>query len=317
MLSVTILGTGGGMPIPERFLSSVVLKFMGRNILFDCGEGTQVAIRKFKTGFKVLDVICLTHGHGDHIFGLPGLLSTLANSERTEPVSIIGPTGIKKIINGMTAAVNKLPYSVQIKEVSCDTLPLIMGSERLEIVEDSDLGGKKPDLILSTLPLEHRVACIGYKLYVPRQPEFIPAKARAKNIPLNFWSSLQRGETIVAGEKVYRPDMVLGKERKGLKFSFITDSRPNDEIASFINNSDLLICEGTYASDEDLDKAIERKHMTFREAATLASYGKVKELWLTHYSPSIDKPSIFLENATSVFENTITAYDGLKKILSF
>ena len=114
MVDVVLLGCGGSMPTPERFLSSVVMMYKGNKILIDCGEGTQVSMRMCNTGFKTIDVICISHIHGDHIVGLPGLLGTIGNSGRTEPIVIIGPEGITKAVNGLKTIVEWLPYEINI-----------------------------------------------------------------------------------------------------------------------------------------------------------------------------------------------------------
>mgnify|MGYP001171380993 CR=1 FL=1 len=320
LLKVTLLGTGGGMPMPDRFLSSLLINYESRKILIDCGEGTQVAMRKFKTGFKTLDIICLTHSHGDHIFGLPGLLSTIGNSERTDPITIIGPIGIKKIIEGMLIAMPYLPFDINILECCTASLRLDISTENLIVRDTFSKDCDNADnagLILSILELDHSAPCLGYSFYLPRKPKFYPEKAIAAKIPVKFWSRLQKGETIVDGKKTYYPSMVLGKERKGIKLSYIVDTRPSKDIPSFIHQSDLFICEGTYGDNEDMEKALKNKHMTFAEAAQLASMGKIKELWLTHFSPAMDKPELYIDNAKNIFTKTVLGYDGLSKSIKY
>lgn len=320
LLKVTLLGTGGGMPMPDRFLSSLLINYESRKILIDCGEGTQVAMRKFKTGFKTLDIICLTHSHGDHIFGLPGLLSTIGNSERTDPITIIGPIGIKKIIEGMLIAMPYLPFDINILECCTASLRLDISAENLIVMDTFSKDCDNADnagLILSILELDHSAPCLGYSFYLPRKPKFYPEKAIAAKIPVKFWNRLQKGETIVDGKKTYYPSMVLGKERKGIKLSYIVDTRPSKDIPSFIHQSDLFICEGTYGDNEDMEKALNNKHMTFAEAAQLASMGKIKELWLTHFSPAMDKPELYIDNAKNIFTKTVLGYDGLSKSIKY
>lgn len=317
MLNITLLGSGGGMPMPGRFLSSMLIKYQSRKILIDCGEGTQVAMRSNKSGFKSLDIICLTHVHGDHIFGLPGLLSTIGNSDRTDPITIIGPTGIRKIIEGMILAIPFLPFDIDILEQPNSLLHLDIASQSLTVNENSIESRGDSGLILSTLELDHSSPCLGYSFYVPRKPKFFPEKAIRKNIPIKYWNRLQNGQTIIDGNHTYLPDMVLGEERKGIKLSYITDTRPTDTIPEFIDESDVFVCEGTYGNDEDMEKAIKNKHMTFAEAAGLASRGNVKELWLTHFSPAMDKPELYHNNAIDLFSNTILGQDGLTNTINY
>ncbi len=298
MIDITLLGSGGGMPMPNRHLSSMLISYQGRKILIDCGEGTQVAMRKLHTGFKSIDIICITHFHGDHIFGLPGLLSTMANSDRTEPITIIGPVGLKDMMEGLLVVIPYLPYDIHLIENPQGTLKL-------------------NDMYISTMKLQHSMPCLGYGFYVPRLPKFDLKRAIENKIPRKIWSKLQKGEAVSYEGKDYSPDLVLGEKRRGIKISYITDTRPIDEIVEFISESDLFVCEGTYGADEDLEKAIKNKHMTFKEAAELAYKGRVKELLLTHFSSSMDEPELCRINAENVFKNTIIGYDGYMKTLSY
>ncbi|MDR7856654.1 ribonuclease Z [Tissierella sp.] len=315
MLNISLLGSGGGMPMPDRFLSSLLINYKGRKILIDCGEGTQVAMRKINSGFKSIDVICITHCHGDHIFGLPGLLSTIGNSDRTEPITIIGPAGIADVINSIMVALPYLPYDLHIIESPEGSLGLSIVSGILEVKEVEDFSNE--EIILSSLELEHSAPCLGYSFYLQRKPKFYPEKAELNKVPKEIWGRLQNGETVTHENQVYEPSMVLGEERRGIKLSYITDTRPIDAIPSFINESDLFVCEGTYGDNEDLEKAIKNKHMTFAEAAELAYKGKVCELLLTHFSTAMDEPELYSNNARDIFVNTIIAYDSLSKTLVF
>ena len=314
MLDITMLGTGGGIPIPERYLSSMMINYKGRKILIDAGEGTQVAIREFHTGFRSLDIICLTHFHGDHIFGLPGLLSTLSNSNRVNPVTIIGPTGLKEVIDGFLVSLKYLPFDIHIIENPDKDLYFKIEDEILKLNKGEDTNY---DISISTLELKHSSDCLGYNFYLPRRPEFYPERAIRKDIPRDLWSKLQNGETLEKGGKVYKPNMVLGEERKGIKLSFITDTRPIEGIRDFIKDSDLFVCEGTYGDDEDGKRAIENYHMTFREAATLAKEANVRELLLTHFSAALANPEQYKENAVEAFSNTEIGVDGYKFNLNY
>lgn len=299
MVDISLLGCGGGMPVPNRFLSATLINYMGRKILIDSGEGTQVSMKILGTGFKSIDIICITHGHGDHIVGLPGLLATIGNSGRVEPLTIIGPDGIEDIIKGLRVIVPYLPYEINIIENPRDTITLI------------------ENISISTLELDHSAPCLGYSFYIKRKPRFDLEAAMTNNVPKILWNKLQKGENIIHEGREYEPNMVLGKERRGIKFSLITDTRPMDEITDFIKESDLFICEGTYGEDRDIEKAIKNKHMTFSEAAELARKGKVKELLLTHFSPAMNNPQEFIENARRIFENTILGEDRITKTLAF
>lgn len=302
MLNLTLLGTGGGMPMPNRFLSSLCIEYKGRKILVDCGEGTQVSIRMCNLGFKSIDVLCISHIHGDHILGLPGLLSTIGNSGREEDLLIVGPEGIREVINGLMTVNKYLPYKINIIENSKDDIEIFNG-----------------EITINTLILDHTSPCIGYSFNVRRSAQFDVSKAKSNNVPLILWNKLQRsvGNSINYNGKIYTKDMVMGSERKGIKLSFITDTRPLESIIHFAKDSNLLVCEGTYGKDEDINKAIKNKHMTFREAAKLAKESHVSELLLTHFSTAMSEPSIYIENAKDEFNNVIIGYDRMKKELYF
>ena len=314
MVDLCLLGCGGGMPMPFRNLSALLINFKGRKILIDCGEGTQVSMRIIGWGFKSVDVICITHCHGDHIVGLPGLLATIGNSGRTAPLTIIGPEGIDKVVDSLRAIARYLPYEVKIIENE-RRIALKMGSETLEVNEDAE---EKTEIMINTMELEHSAPCIGYSFYFKRARKFNVEKALKNDVPKLLWNRLQKGEVSIIYEgKEYKDSMVLGDERRGIKLSYITDSRPLEESINFIEDSDLFICEGTYGDDADIEKAIKNKHMTFREAALLAKEGKCKEMLLTHFSPSMIEPKEYEENAKSIFENTIIGEDRMKKELAF
>ena len=294
MVNLTLLGCGGNVPLPNRFLSSLFMNFNGRKILVDCGEGTQVSMKMKGCGFKDIDLICITHTHGDHIIGLIGLLSTMGNSERKKPVTIVGPVGIKEAMDAIQILIT-LPYKLNIIE----------NPEGIFSLVDPILS----DLSIETIELEHSTECIGYNFYFARHPKFNIEKAQQNNVPRKYWNMLQKGMTIMDDDVNYTPDMVLGDDRKGIKISMVTDTRPLDTIPEFIHDADLFICEAMYGDEMDISKAIKNKHMLFREAASLAVRGNAKQLLLTHFSPSIEDPNVFENNAKSVFENTIIGYD--------
>ena len=312
MVDLALLGCGGGMPIPQRYLSSLLISYKGRKILMDCGEGTQVSMKILGWGFKSIDVICITHGHADHVLGLPGILLTIGNSGRTQPITIIGPKGIIELVKGLSVVAPYLPYELNILENPQEPVKI-----KTLLNYDNPLGGEFNDLIISTLELEHSTDCLGYSLYFNRKPKFDVESATENEIPKKFWSRLQKNETIIDCGKTYFPGMVMGKERRGIKISFITDTRPIPRITTFIKGSDLFICEGTYGNEDDIEKAIKNRHMTFSEAARLAVEGHVQELLLTHFSPSMINPEEYTDRAEDIFKSSIIGFDRFIKTLSF
>ena len=231
------------------------------------------------------------------------MVSTIGNGSRTEDLTIVGPKGICDTINAMKILIEYLPYKLIVIENPVGTFSL-----------NNDIF---KDIEISTTQLDHSSECIGYSFYFKRSPKFNPEKAIKNNVPKILWQKLQNGKNIVFNNITYSPEMVLGDDRKGIKISFVTDTRPILSIPEFIKNSDLFICESMYGDDLDISKAVKNKHMTFREAANLARLGNVKNLVLTHFSPSLGEPNLYKKNATDVFENTIIGEDRLSFSLNF
>jgi ribonuclease Z len=278
-----------------------VVRYQGHAVLIDCGEGTQIAAQKAGISLKPVDKILITHLHADHISGLPGLLLTMGNMGRTEPVSIIGPVGTERVVNSLLCIARTLPFEVRVSELESE--------EELMYFLDCDI---------RAFAVQHGMPCYGYSISLPRAGKFDAARARENNIPLEYWKRLQKGETIEHEGLTFTPDMVLGPARRGLKLTYCTDTRPTPAIAAAAAGSDLFICEGMYGEDENLPKAKENKHMLFSEAAHLAAQAEgVKELWLTHYSPSLPNPKAFRDVARAIFPNTFTPRDGWCKTLTF
>lgn len=300
MLDVSLLGTGGMMPLPHRWLTSLMLRYNGTSILIDCGEGTQIALREKGWSPNPIAIICFTHFHADHISGLPGMLLTMGNAERKEPLILIGPKGLTRVVNSLRIIAPELPFEVECIEIS--------GSEQIFSFDGFQIKAFK---------VNHNVVCYGYSMIVERVGRFDKDRALEQEIPLKFWNRLQKGEIIVEEGRMYTPDMVLGEKRKGLKVTYSTDTRPTDSISANAVGSDLLILEGMYGESEKLDKAKEHKHMTMYEAAKIARAAQVPELWLTHYSPSLIRPEEYMEEVRKIFPGAVAAKDGRTKELNF
>lgn len=293
MLDVCLLGTGGMMPLPRRWLTALMTRYNGSSLLIDCGEGTQVAIKEKGWSFKPIDVICFTHYHGDHISGLPGLLLTMGNADRTEPLTLVGPKGLERVVSALRVIAPELPFTLKFVE---------LGSPR----EELEFNGYR----ICAFKVNHNVPCYGYTIEILRQGRFDVERAKEQDIPQKFWNPLQKGETITLEERILTPDMVLGAARKGIKVTYTTDTRPTKSIEENAAGSDLFICEGMYGEKEKDAKAREYKHMTFQEAALLAKRAAVAQLWLTHYSPSLVRPEEYLDEARKIFPNTFPGKDG-------
>ncbi len=300
MLDICLLGTGGMMPLPYRWLTSMMARYNGTGILIDCGEGTQIALKEKGWSPKPIDIICFTHYHADHISGLPGMLLTMGNAERTEPLLLIGPKGLTKVVNSLRVIAPELPFEVNCMELTETWQTIAFDGFRIE-----------------TYRVNHNVLCYGYNIIVERIGRFDVDRALQLNIPKNYWNRLQKGEIIETEQGTLTPDMVLGEPRRGLKVTYCTDTRPTESIVHAAAGADLFICEGMYGEPEKQQKAREYKHMTFYEAAELAKRAEVKEMWLTHYSPSLTRPEEYMREVRSIFPNAVAAKDGRSVDLMF
>jgi ribonuclease Z len=300
MLDVCLLGTGGMMPLPYRWLTSLMLRYNGSSLLIDCGEGTQIAIREKGWTFKPIDIICITHFHGDHISGLPGILLAMGNSERTEPLYMIGPKGLEKVVNALRIIAPELPFEIKFIEINSP-------------YEEIRMNG----YVIKAFKVNHKITCYGYSIEIERVGLFDVEKAMQNDIPKNCWSKLQKGEILELDGRTLTPDMVLGPPRKGIKVTYTTDTRPTESIAVNAKDSDLFICEGMYGEKGDVNNAVKYKHMTFEEAGTLAKRANVRTMWLTHYSPALGYPENFIGDVRKIFPESYAAKDGMSTELKF
>lgn len=300
MLDVCLLGTSGMLPLPGRWLTSLMTRYNGSSLLIDCGEGTQIAIKEKGWSYNPIDVVCFTHYHADHISGLPGLLLTMGNSDRKEPLTLIGPKGLSRVVNALRVIAPELPFEINMIELN--------GQQ-----EHLSIKGYEID----AFRVNHAVTCYGYTISIPRIGKFNADKAKELGISCRIWNKLQHGQEIEYEGITYTPDMVMGAPRKGIKLTYCTDTRPVQAIVDNAKNSDLFICEGMYGEKDKESKAKEYKHMTFYEAAELAKNADVKEMWLTHYSPSLIRPADYVGNIKNIFKNVRAAKDGQSVTLNF
>ena len=300
MIDVLLLGNGAMVPLPDRWLSSVLVRLYGSLMLLDCGEGTQIAWRRFHWGFKRLDAICLTHHHADHVAGLPGLFHTVSNSGRTEPMHIYGPPGTREVILGLRVIAPWLGFDMFIHELE--------GGDTFEL----------PSGLLGRVAWgEHRGPVLAYRFDMPRNPGFLPDRATSLRVPRPMWKQLQRGESVEIEGRVIESRDVMTGPRPGVSFGFATDTRPTEGLRELVAGVDLLISEATYGDDADAPKATAHKHMTFREAATLAREADAGGLWLTHFGAGMADPTVWDSNARDIFPQVELGYSGLTGRIAF
>ncbi len=294
MLDVCLPGTGGTVPRLDRFLSCCYMRYNGNGLLIDCGEGTQLSVKKAGFSLPKIGILLLTHYHADHCSGLPGLLLSMGNEGRTEPLLICGPKGLDDVVKGLTVIAQELPFRIKTRVLA-----------DFDTVEQNGF-------CITAFELRHSSLCLGYDVRIKRGGKFDREKAEQNGVPMKLWSRLQRGETVDG----YTPDMVLGQTRRGIHVTFASDTRPTDMIATMAADADLLIAEGMFEAEKQ-DRAKEACHMTMAEAARLAKEAECAELWLTHYSPALPEPELYFHEATEIFENTVLSTDGETKTIRF
>ena len=298
-LEAFVLGCGGMMPLPNRHLTSVLLRREGELFLFDCGEGTQVSLRRLNLRWKKISAIFISHTHADHVTGLPGLLMLSSQVERDDPLYIIGPPKIAEYIEASRQVLDMyINYEIIVREVT-----------------EAGIVYKGEDYHVRAFPLRHTKPCYGYVLEEDKRPgEFHPEKAEALGVKKGpLWAALQSGKTVKAADgSEVRPEQVLGATRTGRKFSFVTDSLAFPQISGEVEGSDLFICEGMFEKALE-ESAREKKHMTAEQAARLALDANVKKLALIHYSPRYTEFELkqVIKEAEAIFKPTVLSGDRM------
>ncbi|MEM5948087.1 ribonuclease Z [Spirochaetia bacterium 38H-sp] len=300
-LEAFILGTGGMMPLPHRFLTSMLLRREGDLFLFDCGEGTQVSLRALNLRWKKISAIFISHTHADHVTGLPGILMLSSQVDRNEPLFIYGPPKVREYVEMSRKVLDMyINYEIVVREIPAG---------------ESVVCHEGDGFCVRSFPLRHTKPCVGYTLEESSRPGvFFPERAVELGVPMGpLWAALQRGESVNAKDgSVVTSDMVMGPPRSGRKVSFVTDTMYLPHISEYVADSDLFVCEGMF-SHELVETAREKRHLTAVEAATIArDAGGIGRLGLIHYSPrySNRELKVLLKEAKSVFADTFLCRDG-------
>lgn len=294
MFDICLPGTGGMLPLENRWLTCCWMEYQGNALLIDCGEGTQLALKKAGCKLSRLNTLLITHYHADHIAGLPGLLLTVGNTGKTSPLAIVGPGGLGAVVSALTVIAPVLPYPLELYEA-----------------EEQESGTLARDgMTISFLPLRHSIRCLGYRVDIKRKPVFNPDKALALGLPKFYNKFLHRGDTVEYDGHTFTPDMVLDGPRSPLRVTYFTDTQPVESMAEFAMDSDLLISEGMYGDETVKEKMEVKGHMIFSDSAKLAVQARAKRLWLTHYSPAMPDPMPFLGEAERIYPGAVAARDG-------
>jgi ribonuclease Z len=298
-LEAFVLGTSGMMPLPGRYLTSVLVRREGELFLFDCGEGTQVSLRKLNLKWKKISVIFITHTHADHVTGLPGLLMLSSQVERDGPLVIVGPPRTREYVEANRRILEMyINYPIEFIDVDPTRTSVVYQGEGYRV---------------RAHPLRHTKPCVAYTLEEDTRPgEFHPERATELGVPRGpLWSRLQAGEKVEGAAGTVSPDQVLGPPRPGRKFSYVTDTIPATGVAEFVAGSNLLICEGMF-EHELLESARDKKHLTALQAARIAVEADALKMGLIHYSPRYTKRELrrLLEEAQEIFPATFLTKEG-------
>jgi len=297
-LQVIFLGTAGSVPTPSRSLPAIAIQRKGELILFDCGEGVQRQMVKAGLGFNKKMKVFITHMHGDHMLGLPGLIQTMSLLDRIRKLEIYGPTGLEDFVEAIEKTVQfTLTFPLQIVEIKRGGL----------VCEEKEYE------IYATWA-DHMAPAFAYSLVEkPRPGKFYPEKAKALGVPEGvLWSKLQHGSAIkLPNERVVEPEEVVGPPRPGRKIAYTGDSRSTKSLVKLAKNADLLIHDCTF-DDELAERATEDGHSTPSQAAKTAKKAKVKRLILTHISARYKTPDLLLNQARKAFVNVDVAEDFMK-----
>jgi ribonuclease Z len=297
-LQTIFLGTAATIPTPSRALSAIAIKREGEVMLLDCGEGTQRQMIQARIGFNRRTKILITHMHGDHVLGVPGVLQTMSLLGRDKPLEIYGPTGIRAFLDAVVRTVHfYLGFQVKVKEINGEGV----------ICEEKDYE-------IHAIPADHPGSALAYALVEkPRPGKFHPERAVSLGVPKGpLWSKLQHGHEVeLADGRKVKPEQVLDLPRSGRRIVYTGDTRPSEKILELAQGADVLIHEATFA-DDLIERAAEDGHSTASQAATIAGKAGVGLLVLTHISSRYEDAKLLLEEARAIFSNARIAEDFMK-----
>jgi len=297
-LRVIFLGTAGSVPTPKRSLPAILMQRKGEQLMFDCGEGVQRQMMKAKTGFHKKMKVFISHMHGDHVLGLPGIMQTMALLDRERKLEVYGPSGIERFIEAIKETVQfVLTFPVEIHEI-----------------EEAGVVCEEEEYTVHTVWANHVIPSLAYALVEkPRLGKFYPEKAKALGVPEGpLWSKLQKAHRVKLPDgRVIKPEQVVGPPRPGRRVVYTGDTRPFEGFVKFAAGADLVIHDATL-DDELAERAEEDGHSTPSQAAECAKKAKVKRLVLTHISARYDDANILLEQGQKIFKNTQVAEDFMR-----
>ena len=294
-MEIIFLGTSSAVHSYNRNHPAIILKAFGETMLFDCGEGTQRQLIFAKVSPMKISKIFLSHYHGDHILGLPGLLQSMNFRGRETKLTIYGPKGLNTLKNAIfNLGYCKIDFPIEFIEI---------GTETIESCEE---------YIIKSQDVNHQVPCLAYTVKELKKPRFLREKAIELGVPVGpAFGKLHNGEEVEVNGKIIKPEQVLGPARKGNKVPYSGDTTPCEEMIEFAKDSTLLIHESTYVN-EDADKAKDNFHSTSSDAARIAKKSNSKQLVLTHFSTRYTSLDDLLKEAKEIFENTKLAKDFMK-----
>jgi len=298
-IQITFLGTSAGAPSRKRGLPAVLVSDGFRNILLDCGEGTQYKLQSVGVSVHSIDLILITHLHGDHVFGLPGLIASMTLLGRIRDLRIVGPSGIREYLEANIKFLSTLPFRIHIVEVDPPEEPVTIHRE--------------DNFEVQCVATRHSVKSCAYAL-IWRVPvgKFNPEKAKMLNIPVKYWKKLQFGETVILEDgRTIRPEEVVEVKHRGyIKIVYTGDTAPTDTIIKLAHGADILIHEATFSADEDPYTIWRQGHSRTVDAAEIAKKANVQTLILTHISTRYeDQEHKLLQEAKTIFPNTYLAND--------